>query len=462
MEAEIRKQEGFDTLVDQIVDDIELRFSAVGSGSLQPRPGDAWPISFAFSEADRNTFIARVNRFSTNNSRLFGRLLTPLVQGMRVAGDFRPDECGEETPKLVLIDGEGFGHTSSLATSLPSHTMSRLDEVDAVLLVDNAAQAMQAGPGVILKALVTAGHHGKLRVAFTKFDLVRGGNLRDVSSRQNHVRASLDQSIAGVGKIVGRTAERTLHKALDGRVFFLSDIHKPEGELTPFTRRQLDALLTSLCSASVPVEGAQARPVYDEANLILAMQRAVQEFHENWTAILGLPSRANIPREHWTRVKALTRWISQLAAEGYDTLTPVADLEQAIRDRVYRFLDNPVDWKPRTQDPDMQALAIAAVCAEVNARLRKFSLRRLIADRYAEWASAYTKHVGTGSTRRRAYAVNEIYDTAAPIPGETPDRARNEFLREVRVLVRDAILAANGEVLGLPVVTPSGQEPLAS
>ncbi len=106
----------------------------------------------------------------------------------------------------------------------------------------------------------------------------------------------------------------------------------------------------------------------------------------------------------------------------------------------------------------MQALAIAAVCAEVNARLRKFALRRLIGDRYVEWGSAFTAHAGTGSTRRRAYAINEIYDTAAPVPGETPDRSGNEFLREVRVLVRDAILAANGEVLGLPAITPSGQE----
>jgi hypothetical protein len=129
----------------------------------------------------------------------------------------------------------------------------------------------------------------------------------------------------------------------------------------------------------------------------------------------------------------------------------VADLEQAIRDRVYRFLENPVGWTPTTPDADMQALAVAAVCAELNARLRDFSLTRLIEDRYLDWASAFTSHAGTGSTRRRALAINELYDAAAPIPGDTPDPSGNEFLFAVRVLVRDSILAANGEVVGLPL-----------
>jgi hypothetical protein len=268
-------------------------------------------------------------------------------------------------------------------------------------------------------------------------------------SRQNHVRASLDQAIAGVGTILSRSAERTLHRALEGKVFFLSDIRRAPDELSTFTRRQLEALLESLVAAAAPSEVSQTAPVYDEANLVINVQRAMQEYHEAWHARLGLPSRATLSKEHWTRVKAMTRWISQLNQEGYDNLTPVADMEQAIRDRVYVFLDNPVQWEPTTQDPDVRALAVAAVCAEVNARLRSFSLRRLITERYPEWSDAYCAHSGTGSTRRRARAVDDIYEMAAPVPGETPDRQGNEFLREFRVLVREAIQAAGGRVLGV-------------
>lgn len=124
-------------------------------------------------------------------------------------------------------------------------------------------------------------------------------------------------------------------------------------------------------------------------------------------------------------------------------------MEQVIRERVYVFLQNPVSWEPETRDPDVKELAIAAVCTEVNVRLRDFALRRVIADRYQDWSDAFTQHSGTGSTRRRARAVDDIYDVAAPIPGETPDPYGNDFLKDVRVLVRDAIAAANGKVLNV-------------
>jgi hypothetical protein len=209
------------------------------------------------------------------------------------------------------------------------------------------------------------------------------------------------------------------------------------------------ALLDSLLRSVAPAAGAPATPAYDEANLVLAVQRAVEQFHETWRARLGLSSKAALPREHWARVKALTRWISQLNREGYDSLMPVADLEQAIRDRVYVFLENPVRWEPNTDDPDARALAVAAVCAELNKRLRDFSVRRVIQQRFHDWAEAYVRHSGTGSARTRARAVDTIYDEAAPVPAETPDAYGNEFLREIRLLVRDAILAGGGKLLNV-------------
>lgn len=240
-----------------------------------------------------------------------------------------------------------------------------------------------------------------------------------------------------------------LERALEARVFFLSDVRKASEELSTFTRRQLDALLESLRRAVTAPAVAESAPVYDEANLVLAMQRAVNEFHDKWHALLGLPSSASFPKKHWATVKALTRWISQLNAEGYGDLTPGADLEQFIRERVYVFLQNPVTWDPETRDPDMKELAIAAVCTEVNARLRDFALRRVIADRYQDWSDAFTRHSGTGSTRRRARAIDDIYNVAAPVPDETPDRYGNDFLKDVRLLVREAIAAANGKVLNV-------------
>jgi len=43
-----------------------------------------------FETEDWTEFIPTVNRFSNNCSRNFGRLLTPLVDGMRVSGPYTP------------------------------------------------------------------------------------------------------------------------------------------------------------------------------------------------------------------------------------------------------------------------------------------------------------------------------------------------------------------------------------
>ena len=42
-----------------------------------------------------------------------------------------------------------------------------------------------------------------------------------------------------------------------------------------------------------------------------------------------------------------------------------------------------------------------------------------------------------------------IYTEAAPIPGEAADPPTNEFLKEIRLLVHDAVESAGGELEGL-------------
>ncbi len=51
---------------------------------------------------------------------------------------------------------------------------------DAIVLVDNAAQPMQAGPCAVLQSLVISGHESKLLLAFTHFDEVKGITSREV------------------------------------------------------------------------------------------------------------------------------------------------------------------------------------------------------------------------------------------------------------------------------------------
>ncbi|MGH9891198.1 MAG: hypothetical protein ACREA0_04285, partial [bacterium] len=339
LESELRAHSAFHALVDDLLEDIEQRFSQLDDVTLRRGP-DGWPELWYSERPDRDDFLRSVRQFSSNDSRYFGSLLTPLVDGIRVSGPFRPAWLDARDVRLVLFDGEGIGHTAESLTSLPTATTRRFEDVDAVLLVDDASQPMLGASLTALRALVTSGHADKLIFCFTHFDQVRGANLRTASDKQAHVVASAENAFSQIAKQLDRSALRPLQQALEERTVFMGNIHRdlmaPElqGRVSG-TVGQLHSLFAMLERLATPVVVGPAAPVYDQGNLVLAVQKGVQDFHEAWNARLGMPSKAGLRKEHWTRVRALSRYTSQFGHEGYDTLLPVADLVTMLRERLW-------------------------------------------------------------------------------------------------------------------------------
>ena len=69
-----------------------------------------WPSKWTLESEDRAEFIEQIRWFSSNYAPQFGRLLTPIVDGIRVRGPLFPS-FNKAAPKLVLLDGQGLGHT---------------------------------------------------------------------------------------------------------------------------------------------------------------------------------------------------------------------------------------------------------------------------------------------------------------------------------------------------------------
>jgi energy-coupling factor transporter ATP-binding protein EcfA2 len=108
LDRRLREDEQFHRISDDLMDEIELRFSILTEGIVR-RSKQGWPQSWSWETDDRQAFIKAVTRFSSIHASRFGRLLTPLVNGVRVAGPFLPDWNNGQQPKLVLLDGEGLG-----------------------------------------------------------------------------------------------------------------------------------------------------------------------------------------------------------------------------------------------------------------------------------------------------------------------------------------------------------------
>ncbi len=434
------------SLIEDILSEIEDRFLMLEKGSYERDRSD-WPVTWVFESDDRREFIKTINKFSSNYATNFGKLLTPLVQGIRIAGPFKPswyDEDGE-IPSYVLIDGEGLGHTPSSASTLPTSVTKRYDIVDAILLTDSATQPMQAASQAVLRSAVSSGHELKLLVAFTHFDQVIGDNLPNISSRKNHILASLENAINGVEEAIGSNAGKRLRRSLDRKVFFVSRIQNIP--YPKFTEKQFSALDEAIKSSIVPVEVPEAIPVYDLANLVLCIHSATENFHNNWRARLGLTYKSDVTAEHWTKIKALSRRFANQWEDQYDTLRPVADMIKLLSERIADFITKPRSWKTHTPSEESQQIAVNKVAQEVYSRLHSLISDRLFHDHLHEWGNAYA-HRGIGSTRVRARDIRFIYEIATPVPAEAPTTESIDFLDIIREIFRDAAISAGAEVIG--------------
>lgn len=454
VEELIHEQETFHQLVDQVLDDVRSRFAMLHVGILERDHGD-WPQCWSYTTTNRQDFIKQVNFFSSNYAPHFGRLLTPIVEGIRVAGPFRPEWESHNTPPLIIIDGEGLGHTPSSMSSLPPKLTDRFPTVDTIIMVDNAAMPMQAAPGAVLRELVVSGHASKLLIAMTHFDQVRGDNLRTVSAKRDHVLGSLDNMIETVCAEFGRGAAFSLRRDLSQRTFFLANIQRGTSELKDATLQEFQRLLnmivphetispqsteeTEMVQVIAPnmttIVPAKIVPIYDETLLMMYMQSGLQEFRDIWRGQLGLAYRPGTRRQHWTRIKALSRWIGYLGTREYSDLRPASDFASSVKVQTYKFLVNEVQWG----SPELDDATVNRVAREISAGLERLARSQIIDNCIPSWQQAYSQYSGPGSTLLRARHIDTMYSQAAPVLSEVSNLKAIPVVDAIRQIFRHAI-----------------------
>lgn len=444
IEAELGQSSQFGDLVNDMIDDILSRVDLVKEGTFE-RKRSGWPVQWTFETNDRQEFIQQVRWFSSNYAPSFGRLLTPLVDGVRVSGPFEPSFM-DDLPRLVLIDGQGLGHTADSTASVTTKITRRFAEVDVIVLVDNAEQPMQASPLAVLSAIGTSGHYGKLAVAFTHFDQIKGDNLPGPAEKRQHVLASVRNGVSSLKEVIGGGVASSLMRAVESDAFMMGNLHT--GKLPGAVKAELRRLVDRCQKAVAPLKTPDAAPVYNLLGLDFAIQAATRKFHDQWATRLGLDVRSNVPRAHWATVKALNRHIV-LGSDSYGSLQPVADVIRELQTQVSRFLDSPTRWTREPADEEEAQEALASVRQGVFSTLHDVARSRLIDDVHSQWNAAFDLRE-RGSTFKRATQIKGIFDDAAPVPGPAMRPNTIAFLDAVRGLVADAIRKSGGSVEGDP------------
>jgi hypothetical protein len=432
----LRSDDRFQIVADDLMDEIERRFAPLPGDLSKTKQG--WPESWFYESDDRQTFLKIVSRFTSNYAPRFGTLLTPLVSGIRVAGRFVPVWSDQES-RLVLLDGEGLGHTPDPAASLPTSVTRRFEHVDAVVLVDNAAQPMQAATVAAMRNLASNGQTDKLIFCFTHFDSVVGDNMPTFRLREQHVLASAENALISIGEQLGSFAERALRQRLGSACFFLGYLHQPlhaDTKLGKRTIQQLRQLLGMIEGIGVKPQRVASRPVYDRTNLVLAMKQAAEEFQTAWKARLGLEGRTGILKQHWRRIKALTRRFSEGWSDEYQDLKPLADLHRQLQEGVYRFIQSPVDWTGPVPSDDEKQQVFTEFARDISTQLLIPAAERVQDEALQMWRDAYHLR-GKNATFRRAILIRSgIFEKIAPLLDRTPDA--NKFMNDIIRVVRDA------------------------
>ena len=451
--------QGFGRLSLDIMDAIVERFALFeegGAGDFE-REATGWPTLWYHEENDRDAFLKQARWFSGNHDQQFGRLLTPLVDGLRVSGPFQPAalELQDDDRKLVLLDGEGLGHSAKEASTPSTKVTERFPEADMILLVDNAQSPMQAASLEFLRSVGNSGHSHKVAVAFTHFDQVQGDNLSTPEQRINHVQASTWNAIASLRESsMAESVAEMLEEQLADNAFYLGGLNRATASIPPGFISQMRNLLKRMQQSAEPAATIEVAPIYNIARLELALRDASDGFKNPWRGRLGLSYYKGVRKEHWGRVKALCRRVANRWDNEYNGLRPAADLISQLQDSISLWLESPAGWTRNPDDESEGRTAINAIRDQVFRNIHILAERRLIVAQLGGWQTAFG-FSGGGSSLHRAERMARIYDEAAPSVSSVPDARAQQFLDEVIQIVCDAVMYAGGSVEGVAKREPA-------
>ncbi len=422
-------------IVEFLISEIKARVEILAPADIVTSR-DNWPLYWRCSEPDRDLFLKKLRTFGGNDHADFGQLLTPLINGIRVRGPFHPT-WAREIPYVMLIDREGLGHTPDSVSSLPSSTTRMFDEVDSIIIVDNAQQPMQAAPVAAMRQIAAAGHGDKLIVCFSHFELVEGPNLPNLDARRYHVIASVDQVLSAIGNELGYPTERLLRQRLDRNLYLLSRLHQTITEdAEPDTFAELRWLLGQLRVESEPLDLGDSLPAYSSHKLHLAVDDAVAAYLRYWELRLGVAIDPAIRPAHWSKVKALCVRYARRASDEYESMRPAGDLIAALTDSFRRFAADPDSWNDGVPDEDAEQHIYDSLTRRVNSQLRNLVNDRLFLDAAELWSEARDV-AGVGAAQRRAELVfSKILEPLVGPGGGTPMGEHPDFISAVVHAIR--------------------------
>lgn len=424
----------YNDFIKELLHDIRQKIELINNGEIYKN--EEWFDYWTYETSNRIDFIKTINQFSSNYASDYGKLLTPLVSGVRVKGAFKAKN-DTEYRKLVLIDGEGLGHTRETSTSLSGNITNKFKNVDAIILVDTAQQPMLAAPAAALKNIVNYAVEDKLILAFTHFDQVKGDNLRTIKDKKNFTLNSIENILDEIGKDISKEAKRELKQVIDKNTVFLWNIQQKE--LHKFTKSELRTLTGLILEKTDSIDFENQSVAFDSSFLEKHILKAISEFHKKWDGYLGLYFHPIYNKQHWATIKAFTKRLGIFQWEEYNHLKPISDLAEILNQNMRLFIDSSIIEPLKPIEKDLITWTKRKILSETSQEIRSFIASEISYKRTDDWETAY-EHSGVGSSKYRAMDIKNIYNDASLNPREDmPLMQLNSFVEKIKEIIKISI-----------------------
>lgn len=421
-------QDQLDALTEEILEELEKRLcAATGQAS--------WPVIHRVADTtDKAEFFQRLRPFYQNNRKLFGSLVTPLVQGIRVRGRFAPPPwASKNLPTWVLLDGQGVGHEQGGATkinrTIPPELAKKFSTADLICLVDRAVPAMTGDAPILLENLIVRGHLDRLAFIFTHFENVAAPDL-DWAGRKAKVLEGLSNAIQGIA-LLPKAQRVLLERSAESKAYFLARLDLPEIKYNS-TRAEMKRICEHFKRSIDETELPKFRPLYNEYQIANVLRREIEAYRQDW-------SKEELGAYHWKIIEALTNWIGHAYSDGYPkrNLYPAQDLSQRLVSAVSIELESPTDWEPyKPQRAEEESRILNAIRSKVSDRVDAYCRDALVRDpRIGSWLPAYENIFGRGTKATRARTVARILEDRAQLPNE----GLGKFTKDIWQIVEEMI-----------------------
>ena len=433
-------------LRNSIVEETLLRFQSLNYGVKINSKGE-WINSWYYKTTCRDNFIQIVKRFSSNAKKLWGSLLTPLVNTMRVKGRFKPDFINN-IPKIVLFDGQGLGHKTT-ASSIPSETIRYFPLVDSIILVDNAEQPIMENVKIALKGIIEYGKSKQLICAFTHVDGMHGDNLNNFDDRKRHVTTALNSYLYELRQKISDICSDSEINHIKNECYFFSKLNKCNN--SNISKSFAINLINKMKeNRKQTIEIKDIKLFYNSRTLCDLLREYIFKYRDLWGKIIGFPQKDDLT-PHWTKIRALTKRLAYSIADHYNyELMPLADFRQELSSAINIFINKPADYKPKDIKEDMKKALMNIIKMEINDKLADF-VRDIMwqsKDQFKRWEEAYYFY-GKNSTVYRSMKINEIFDNSAPkINNSLSDLSNYQKNCIIKILdIVDNVINSNNSVL---------------